>query len=415
MKHVIIGNGPAGVVAAENLRRFDPQADITLIGEEPEAPYSRMAIPYFLTGSIADHGTHLRKAGDHYARHGIQLRQGRVVRIEPESQTVVLDDDSELGYDRLLIASGCYPVRPPVPGIDLPGVHTCWTLADARAIAERARPGSRVLQIGAGFIGCIIMEALCARGVKLSVVEKGDRMVPRMMTEKAGTMIRHWVEKKGVEVHVNAAVTAIAAAGEALVATLDDGTRIEADAIICAAGVKPNVAFLAGSGVTLGQGIHVDEHMRTEVRNIYAAGDVTEASGFHTGERELNAIQPNAADQARVAAINMAGGEARFQGALAINVLDALGLISTSFGHWWGAAGGEGVERCDDERYRYLSLQFKDDVLIGATSIGWTDHVGALRGLVQGRMRLGPWKEKLLQDPTQFMTAYIAQAHKAAA
>jgi NAD(P)H-nitrite reductase large subunit len=329
---------------------------------------------------------------------------------------VVFEDDSELGYDRLLIASGCYPVRPPLPGIDLPGVHTCWTLADARAIAERAQPGSRVLQIGAGFIGCIIMEALCARGVKLTVVEKGNRMVPRMMTEKAGTMIRHWVERKGVAVHVNAAVAQIAADGDApLVVTLDDGTSIEVEAVICAAGVKPNVAFLAGSGVTIGQGIHVDEHLRTDVRNIYAAGDVTEASGFHTGERELNAIQPNAADQARVAAINMAGGEARFQGALAINVLDALGLISTSFGQWWGAEGGEGVERFDEERYRYLSLQFRGDVLIGATSIGWTDHVGALRGLVQGRLRLGPWKEKLLEDPTQFMAAYIAQTHKAAA
>ena len=412
MKHVIIGNGPAGVVAAETLRRYDPQAEITLIGEEAEAPYSRMAIPYFLNGSIPDQGTHLRKAGDHYERHGIHLRQGSVVRVEPESQTVVFADDSELGYDRLLVASGCHPVRPPLPGIDLPGVHTCWSLADARAIAERAAPGSRVLQIGAGFIGCIIMEALCSRGVKLTVVEMGDRMVPRMMTAKAGTMIRHWVEKKGVSVHVNAGVTKIVAKGDALVATLSDGATVETDVVICAAGVRPNVAFLAGSGIAMGHGVHVDEHMRTDVRNIYGAGDVTEASGFHTGERELNAIQPNAADQARVAAINMAGGEARFQGALAINVLDTLGMISTSFGQWWGVEGGDSVERVDEKNFRYLSLQFKDDVLVGATSIGRTDHVGALRGLVQGRLRLGPWKDKLLQDPTQFMTAYLSQTQK---
>ena len=414
MKHVIIGNGPAGVVAAETLRRHDPQADITLIGDEAEAPYSRMAIPYFLNGSIPDQGTHLRKAGDHYERHGIHLRQGRVIRVEPESQTVVFEDDGELGYDRLLIASGCYPVRPPLAGIDLPGVHTCWTLADARAIAARAAPGSRVLQIGAGFIGCIIMEALCARGVKLTVVETGDRMVPRMMTATAGTMIRHWVEKKGVTVHVNASVTQLAAQGDALLATLNNGTTIEADVVICAAGVRPNVAFLAGSGVATGHGVHVDQHMRTDVRNIFAAGDVTEASGFHTGERELNAIQPNAADQARVAAINMAGGDAVFQGALAINVLDTLGMISTSFGQWWGVEGGQGVEVANEASFRYLSLQFKDDVLVGATSIGRTDHVGALRGLVQGRMRLGAWKDKLLQDPTQFMAAYIAQTHKTA-
>ncbi len=414
MKHVIIGNGPAGVVAAEALRRNDPQADVTLIGDEPEAPYSRMAIPYFLTGSIPDQGTHLRKAGDHYERHGIHLRQGRVIRVEPESQTVILDDDSELGYDRLLVASGCYPVRPPISGIDLPGVHTCWTLADARAIAAKAAPGSRVLQIGAGFIGCIIMEALVARGVKLSIVETGDRMVPRMMTIKAGRMIGRWIEEKGVSVNTGTSVTQIAADGDALVATLSNGKTMAADVIICAAGVRPNVGFLAGSGIAVGHGVHVDESMRTGVKNIFAAGDVTEASGFHTGERELNAIQPAAADQARVAAINMTGGEARFHGALAINVLDTLGLISTSFGQWWGAEGGEGVEQVDDEGFRYLSLQFKDDVMIGATCIGWTDHVGSLRGLVQGRMRLGPWKDKLLKDPTQFMTAYLSQTHKVA-
>jgi NAD(P)H-nitrite reductase large subunit len=293
-------------------------------------------------------------------------------------------------------------------------VHTCWTLADARSIAERAKPGSRVLQIGAGFIGCIIMEALVSRGVKLSIVEMGDRMVPRMMTETAGTMIRHWVEGKGVEVHVNAAVTGISEANGELTAKLNDGQSITADLIICAAGVKPNVAFLAGSGIVIGHGIHVDEHMQTSVKNIYAAGDVTEASGFHTGERELNAIQPNAADQARVAAINMAGGDARFQGALAINVLDTLGMISTSFGQWWGTEDGQGVEKVDEERSLYLSLQFKDDVLIGATSIGRTDHVGALRGLVQGRHRLGAWKDKLLHDPTQFMAAYVAMSQKVA-
>jgi NAD(P)H-nitrite reductase large subunit len=413
MKHIIIGNGPAGVVASETLRRSDPQADITLIGDEGEAPYSRMAIPYFLNGSIADSGTHLRKTGDHYERHGIHLRKGRVVSVEPESQTVILEDGDELGYDRLLIASGCHPVRPPIPGIDLPGVHTCWTLDDARAIAARAGAGSRVLQIGAGFIGCIIMEALVSRGVRLTIVETGDRMVPRMMTSTAGRMIARWVEGKGIAVRTGTSVTQIVAKGEAYSVALSNGETVEADLVICAAGVRPNVAFLAGSGIAIGHGVHVDESMRTDVRNIYAAGDVTEASGFHTGERELNAIQPAAADQARVAAINMAGGDARFHGALAINVLDTLGLISTSFGQWWGDEAGQGVELADDERFRYLSLQFKDDVMIGATSIGYTDNVGSLRGMVQGRLPLGAWKDKLLQNPTQFMTAYLSQARKA--
>jgi NADPH-dependent 2,4-dienoyl-CoA reductase/sulfur reductase-like enzyme len=152
--------------------------------------------------------------------------------------------------------------------------------------------------------------------------------------------------------------------------------------------------------------------MRTTVPDIYAAGDVTEALGFHSGQPELNAIQPNAADQARIAAHNMAGGTTELQGSLAINVLDTLGLISTSFGHWQG--NGDGVELVDEANFRYLSLQFEGDVLIGATSIGWTEHVGVLRGLIQTRTPLGVWKERLKADPTGFMAAYLATAQKAA-
>ena len=415
MKHVIIGNGPAGVVAAEALRRADPAADVILVGDENEPPYSRMAIPYLLTGNIGEEGTYLRKDAGHYERLNIRLIVARAQKVDSKARRVTLSNGETLAYDRLLIASGSHPLRPTIPGIDLPNVHACWTLADAREIAAKAKPGARVVQLGAGFIGSIILQALAARGVKLSVVEMGDRMVPRMMTEKAGELIRLWVEKKGVRVHVNARAEAITKTSSgAMQVKLSNGQAIECDLVIAAAGVRPNIAFLQGSGVKVGDGILVDERMQTSVPGIYAAGDVTEAAGFHSGRPQLNAIQPNAADQARVAAANMSGAQTAMQGSLAINVLDTLGLISSSFGEWQGAEGGEGVELVDEANFRYLSLQFKDDALIGATSIGWTDHVGALRGLIQGRVRLREWKARLLADPTQFMTAYLGAAQKAA-
>ena len=414
MKHVIIGNGPAGVIAAETLRRLDPEAGIVLLGDEDEPPYSRMAIPYLLTRSIKETGTYLRKGKDHYKKLGIQLKHARAERIDTAKKQIILGKGRALDYDRLLIATGSHPIRPDIPGIHLPNVHPCWTLEDARKIAARAKRGARVVQMGAGFIGCIILQALVERGVKLTVVEMGNRMVPRMMTERAGELIRKWVEEKGVLVYVNAGIEAIERRGQAMKARLSSGGSCTCDLLIAAAGVQPNIAFLEGSGVKCRNGVLVDEHMQTSVAGIYAAGDVTEAAGFHTGKPEVNAIQPNAADQARIAAVNMAGGNAAMQGSLAINVLDTLGLISSSFGEWQGVKGGDGVELMDAKHYRYLSLQFKDDVLVGATSIGWTDHVGALRGLIQTRTRLGAWKEKLKEDPTQFMAAYLASAQKAA-
>ena len=409
MKHIILGNGPTGVVAAETRRRAAPGDDILLVGNEAAPPYSRMAIPYLLEGNIDESGTYLRKSADHFERLGIRQRRGRAVAVNTEKRTVLFDDGHFEGYDCLLIATGSHPVRPPIPGIDLPQVQTCWTLDDARAIAALATPGSRVLQLGAGFIGCIIMESLVKRGVQLTVVELGDRMVPRMMTPEAGGMIKRWVEQQGVRVVTRAGVERIESGEKApLTVTLTTGEQVDCDLLIVAAGVAPNVAFLEGTAVHVAKGVLVDDSMQTSVPGIYAAGDVAEAPDLFTGRHLVAAIQPNAADQARIAALNMAGQAARMSGVLAINVLDSMGMISSSFGEWQGVAGGEGVERADETRGRYISLQFDGDVLVGATAIGLTDHVGALRGLIQAKTRLGAWKEKLLETPTRFVEAFIA-------
>ncbi|MEY3037791.1 MAG: hypothetical protein RL143_358, partial [Pseudomonadota bacterium] len=188
MKHLILGNGPAGVIAAETLRKADPNCDIMMVGAEAEPPYSRMAIPYLLEGNIDESGTYLRKDEGHYTTKKITNKQGTAQSVDTEAKQVTFADGSVENYDKLLIATGSHPIRPPIPGIDLPNVHTCWTLNDARAIAASVGPGKRVVQVGAGFIGCIILEALAKRGVDLTVVELGDRMVPRMMTGEAGGM-----------------------------------------------------------------------------------------------------------------------------------------------------------------------------------------------------------------------------------
>jgi len=417
MKHVIIGNGPAGVVAAETLRKLDPVAAITLIGDEPEPPYSRMALPYLMMGEIGEAGTYLRKDPEHYHGLRVELVRDRVDAVDTKGRCVRLKSGGSLAYDRLLVATGSRPIRPEIPGIDLPGVNACWTMADARSIMARATAGTRVLQIGAGFIGCIILEALVSRGLKLTVVEMGDRMVPRMMTPVAGTMIRDWCAGKGVRVHLSARVTAIRraeGAGNALVARLDSGEEIEAETIIVAAGVRPNIECLEGSGIACATGVVVDATLQSSVQGVYAAGDVAEAFNFTTGKHGINAIQPSAVEQARQAACNMAGQRVESRGNLTLNVLDTLGLVSSSFGQWWSEPGGESAELVDTSGFRYLCLQFGGDVLVGATCIGLTDHVGVLRGLIEGRVKLGPWKKRLLREPLRIAEAYLARAQGAA-
>ncbi len=476
MKHVILGAGPAGVIAAETLRKHAPHDEITLIGDEPEAPYSRMAIPYLLIGKVGEEGTHLRHTAGHFEALRISVRHGRAQMVDVAKRCVVLADGETVPFDKLLITTGSSPASPPIPGINGPGVHPCWTLADARAIMALAQPGARVLQMGAGFIGCIIMEALAMRGVKLSVVEMGDRMVPRMMGPTAGGMIKDWCEKKGVAVYTGARVEAIergqpgaaapaqppaaapaqaaapqgllgkiasalgfgpetpgpaptaapAAAGAAAAGAgaapgapmrvrLSTGQVLEADLVISATGVKPNIGFLEHSGIRCLVGVLTDEHLQTNVPGIYAAGDCAEAFDKVSGTTIVSAIQPNAAEQARVAALNMAHRGptplAELKGVTQINVLDTLGMISASFGKWDGVPGGEQVELTDRAAGKLLSLQFSGDKLIGCNAIGWTNHVGVMRGLVEGEVKLSPeWKQRLMQDPTLLMEAYLANA-----
>ncbi len=408
MAFVILGAGPAGVVAADTLRDTVPDAEIVLVGGEPEPPYSRMAIPYVLTGNIEEAGTYLHKSPSYYEDRRIRYVRSPAEAVDVAGNSVKLADGGTLAYDKLLVATGASPIKPPVPGLDLPGVHHCWTLDDIRRIKGLAASGASVVLVGAGFIGSIILESLLARGVQLTVVEAGDRMVPRMMDQTAGNLIKAWCETKGATVHTSTMVTEIASADAGrLTVSLNNGESVEADLAVIAAGVKPNIGFLDGSGIKVDDGIVVDEYLRSSANNIYAAGDCARGPDF-SGGWSVHAIQPTATEHGRVAALNMAGQATRYQGSLSMNVLDTAGLISTSFGLWDGVEGGDKAEIVDERNFRYIRLSFEGDRLVGAQTLGRTDQVGVLRGLIQSRIALGPWKQRLMDDPARYMDAYIA-------
>ena len=407
IKHVIIGAGPAGVIAAETIRKLDREADIRVLGEEPEPPYSRMALPYLLKGRIDESGTWLRKNEAYYDTLRIEIFRDRVTVIDTEKGSVRVENGNNFNFDQLLIATGSSPVTPPIPGIDQTGVYCCWTLADARNILARAKPGSEIVLIGAGFIGCILLEALASHNVKVSVVEMADRMVPRMMDLTAGRLIKQWCENRGVTVYTSAKVTSLEKTENGMVVNLDNKAALHADLVITATGVKPNMDFLDTGTVDMDTGILVNENLQTSRKNIYAAGDVCQGRDFSTGGFSVQAIQPTAADHGRIAAMNMCGRMIKHEGCINMNILDTMGLISTSFGMWMGAEGGESVTLKDDGRFRYLRLSFADDILIGAQTLGLTEHIGIIRGLIQARIKLGKWKARLMNDPTHIMEAWL--------
>ena len=297
-----------------------------------------------------------------------------------------------------------------MPGIDHEKVTSCWTLEDARKIASGIKPGASVVLIGAGFIGCIILEALVASGANLTVIEMGNRMVPRMLDETCGTLLEKWCLQKNVNVMTSSQVEAIESAGDNVNVKVSGGREVEAELVISAAGVRANADFLEGSGVELSDGaVVIDEYMCSSVADIYAAGDVACGRDFSTGEYTVQAIQPTAVEHGRIAANNMfKHGSVRHQGSVLMNVLDTIGLISASYGQWEGVEGGDSATLVDEDNFRYIQLQFDGDRLVGANALGLTEHVGVLRGLVQGRFRLGKWKDKLMDNPLLIMEAYLA-------
>ena len=406
--YVIVGAGPAAVEAAETLRVSDPDSSVAIISRENISPYSRMALPYFLTGMISQHGTYLRKDSDHYKQNNITLYHATVERIDPDKKHLDLASGGRICYGKLLIATGASPVKPPLPGLDLPGVQHCWTLDDAKAIAERAGAGANIVLMGAGFIGCIILEALMSRGASLTVIEAEDRMVPRMMNDTGGNMLKSWCENKGMTILTSTRVTSLKEVEGKLEVMLDNGASDLADLVVVATGVKANIDFARSAGIEINEGIKIDHFMRSNIPDIYAAGDCAEGRDFSTGFWSVHAIQPTATEHGHIAALNMTGRTAEYKGSLNMNVLDTAGLISSSFGQWQGVDGGDTSQVLDAERYRYTHLAFDDDRLVGALTIGRTDNIGIMRGLIQSRTRLGVWKDRLMKNPNRIAESYIA-------
>lgn len=412
MDYVILGAGPAGVTAAETIRSLDKTGRITLIGGEPEPPYSRMAIPYLLHGAVGEHGTYLRQDDEHYKKLNITYITGKVGGIDTKAKKLFLSGAAPMAYDKLLIATGASPIIPRVPGANLPGVHSCWTLPDAREILRLADKGAPVVLVGAGFIGSIVLEALHQRGCDLTVVEVAPRMVARMMDETAGGMLGRWCVSKGVKVLTNTKVQTIAQAeganGATLSVGLSNGSSVPAKLVVLAAGVRSNTGFLIGSGIDINHGIKVDGQMQTSVKDVFAAGDCCEGIDISTGKPDMLAIQPVAVEHGRLAGQNMAGHRTPHRGSLNMNVLDTMGLISSSFGLWQGAEGGQTAKMIDEDKFKYLKLEFLGDKMVGAQCVGLTDHVGMLRGLIQTGFDLGEWKDKLMHSPERLREAYVA-------
>ncbi|MBI3756901.1 MAG: NAD(P)/FAD-dependent oxidoreductase [Deltaproteobacteria bacterium] len=418
-RHVIIGGGPAGTAAIEAIRATDQASSITLVSDEPA--YSRMVLPYYLAQEISE--SHVL-IGDqaYFRRQNVEPVLGvRVQKVDAQARTLTLSDGKILPFDTLLIATGSSAQRPAIPGADLDGVHTFWTLDDARKTIAEGQGKPEAVLVGAGFIGFIVLNAMAKLGWRLSVVEMADQVLPRMLDAQGAGAVAGWLRARGVALHTSAQVNGVTKeANGKLQLSLSTGATLSADLVILATGIQANTSFLADSGIAMnGAGVVVDDRMQTNIAGIYAAGDVAAGPDLLTGAASIHAIQPTAVDHGRIAGANMAGKETHYPGSLLINVLDVVNLHCASFGVW-REEGRETTIVSNPTRPLYRKYVWEGDRMVGALFVGpiedvtMLNDVGMAKGMIQTKTPLGAWAQHIRSHPTDLRRAYIANGVAAA-
>ncbi len=410
--HLVIGAGTAGLNCIRTIREEDGGAsEITLVAAE--RPYSRMVLPYYLDRSIAESHVFTATAATLAAWKVKTYIGKRAKGLNPQANTLTLDDGTAIEYDDCLIATGSRAVKAPVAGAELPGVHSFWTLEEARQVIAGIAPGSHVVMVGAGFIAFTILNSILSLGAKLTIVEIAPRILPRMVDETGAALVEAWLKQHGVKILTNVTVTRIEEARGKKRLRFKKGGDLLADVVIMATGIKANLEWLQGSGIRMNQGILVDDHLRSSVPNVYAAGDVAEGKDAITGEPVVHAIEPTAMEHGRVVGANMAGRDTTYRGSLNMNIVEVCRLDVASFGGW-DDPKAEAFTGLRPDRSAYRKLCWQGDRLTGAIIIGraedvWTGNdVGMLKGLVQTGISLGAWKEHLRRNPFDIKPAFIA-------
>ncbi|UCE36114.1 MAG: NAD(P)/FAD-dependent oxidoreductase [Thermoplasmata archaeon] len=398
MHYVIIGNGGAGVSALQAIREVDKNSDITIISREQYPAYSPCSLPNLIAGEV-DKPKIFRFDKNFYHRLNTKfMKNTEALQIFPQDKEVKLVDGNRITYDKLLIAAGAKPITPRgITGLELEGVHVMGTLDSTLRILAHINQGVKhAVVVGGGFMGVETATMLKKRGIEVSIVEMLPNILSRMLDQDMSDKVGKILKEHGIKLVLNDTVKGVHGRKTATSVSLQK-ELLQCDMVLIAIGVTPNIDIVQSSGIAVNQGIIVDSAMQTNVRDIYAAGDIAEVHEQIEGKQGSFAIWPNAIEQGRIAGLNMAGIHTPYSGAEVVNVLDIFDTPVVAMGYTSKDIGRcKVISRFTPDSFKKILL--KKSRIVGLQFVGTIRNAGTLYSLMKKGEDVSGIEDRLLDD-----------------
>ncbi|MFX1304025.1 MAG: NAD(P)/FAD-dependent oxidoreductase [Promethearchaeota archaeon] len=393
MRYAIIGTGGAGISAAEAIRKYDQKSEIIMISKEDVPAYSACLLCHYILEE-KERDKIFWKGKDFFNLMNINPILGKEVKnIQPESKKILVDSES-IDYDKLLIAGGGHVDMPAIKGIDKEGIFTFKTLNDTDAIYNwlNTQKPKKAVVLGGGFVGLDAAEGLKKKNIDVTIVEILDRVLPRMLDKEMSDITKKILEKNDINLFLENNISKIIGKKRVNSVKLADGTVLDADLVIIATGIKPNLDFLRDSGIKTNSGIIINEYLETNIPNIYAAGDITESINISTGNRESILLWSNALTQGTIAGYNMVGRKTKYEGSAIQTLIKIFGTPIISDGVY----EGEELKFFKDNIYKKMYL--KDSTIVGYMLINTLQNAGVYHSLLVSKRDVSEYKNLILKD-----------------
>jgi nitrite reductase (NADH) large subunit len=397
-----------------NLRTWDLTGEIIIISNENHVFYKRSKIISLISESCTEDDLFL-KGKEVYEREGIKFRLGQVKKIIPKENLVLLEDNSELSYDFLLIASGGSPIIFPWEGVNLEGISTLYTLDDAKKVIRWINKDMRVVIIGGGSIAIKVVQNFIKMGLKISIVEKASHLWPIGFDRKTSRILEGELEKKGVQIYLNEEVVGFKGEnGKVKSVSLKSQKELPCDIAIITVGMRPNISFLKNSGIIIENGVIVDKYLRTNIKNILAAGDVAQMEDPLYRKSILHPTWGNAKKQGKLAAKNMTGNQKEYTGVIPIQSIGLLGYKAIAVGISHSKRNYDEVSAVSFQKGTCRKFVFENNRLVGALVLGKGINKKELKPLLKRvvleKVNLSQFKTDLLREDFNFNSLYALKS-----